>query len=210
MLNFQDVMIFLPSATAVIAPAIHCKVPPRGREFRTAQGVLAVESKLYIQVKGHGDLPVQICIDRSGMPAVRAGDCEEEDEMAADRPTVTDRQVDEFQRDGVLLLRGVFADWVDDLRRGMETNMAAPSWRERSIQPADGTAPFFQDFCNWDKIPEYNRFVTESPAASVAGRLMRAKAARLFHEHILIKEPGSSVVTPWHHDMPYYCVEQQP
>ena len=127
--------------------------------------------------------------------------------MAADRPIVTNRQVDEFERDGVLLLRGVFADWVDDLRRGMETNIAAPSWRERSVQPADGSAAFFQDFCNWDKIPEYNRFVTESPAAAVAGRLMRSKTARLFHEHILVKEPGSSVVTPWHHDMPYYCVE---
>ncbi len=127
--------------------------------------------------------------------------------MAADRPTVTDREIEAFQRDGVLLLRGAFADWVDDLRRGMETNMAAPSWRERSIQPEDGTAAFFQDFCNWDKIPEYNRFVKESPAAGVAARLMRSKTARLFHEHILVKEPGSSVVTPWHHDMPYYCVE---
>ncbi len=127
--------------------------------------------------------------------------------MAAGRPYVTDQDVDDFQTDGVLLLKGVFADWVDELRRGMETNMSAPSWRERSIRPADGTAPFFQDFCNWNRIPEYRRFVTESSAAAVAGRLMRSKTARLFHDHVLVKEPGSSVVTPWHHDMPYYCVD---
>ena len=127
--------------------------------------------------------------------------------MAAECPTVSDRGVEAFRRDGVLLLRGIFADWVEDLRRGMETNIGTPSWRERSVRPDDGSAPFFQDFCNWDKIPEYRRFVTESPAAALAGRLMGSKTARLFHEHILIKEPGSSVVTPWHHDMPYYCVE---
>lgn len=127
--------------------------------------------------------------------------------MAADRPYVTDRDVEEFQRDGVLLLKGAFAGWVDELRRGMKSNIAAPSWRERSIQPEDGTAAFFQDFCNWNGIPEYRRFVTESPAAAVAGTLMRSRTARLFHDHVLIKEPGSSVVTPWHHDMPYYCVD---
>lgn len=127
--------------------------------------------------------------------------------MTADRPAVDDRLVDEFQRDGVALLRGVFADWVEELRRGVKRNMAAPSWRERSIRPDDGTAAFFQDFCNWNTIPEYRRFVTGSPAAAVAGRLMRSGTARLFHEHILVKEPGSSVVTPWHHDMPYYCVD---
>ena len=127
--------------------------------------------------------------------------------MAADRLAVTDREVGEFRRDGVLLLREAFADWVEILRRGMEANIASPGWRERSVRPADGTAFFFQDFCNWRRIPEYHRFVTESPAAAIAGRLMGSKSARLFHEHVLIKEPGSSVVTPWHHDMPYYCVD---
>lgn len=127
--------------------------------------------------------------------------------MAADRPHVTARDIGAFQSDGVLLLKGVFADWVDELRRGMEANISAPSWRERSVRPEDGTAAFFQDFCNWDRIPQFRRFVTESPIAAVAGTLMRSKTARLFHDHVLIKEPGSSVVTPWHHDMPYYCVD---
>lgn len=127
--------------------------------------------------------------------------------MTADRACVTPREVDVFQTDGVLLLKGAFADWVDALRRGVEANMSAPSWRQRSIRPEDGTAAFFQDFCNWSGIPEYRRFVTESPAAAIAGTLMRSRTARLFHEHVLVKEPGSSVVTPWHHDMPYYCVD---
>jgi ectoine hydroxylase-related dioxygenase (phytanoyl-CoA dioxygenase family) len=36
--------------------------------------------------------------------------------------------------------------------------------------------------------------------------LKRSRTAQFFHDHVLVKEPGTAVVTPWHHDMPYYCV----
>ena len=36
---------------------------------------------------------------------------------------------------------------------------------------------------------------------------MGSKTARIFHEHVLVKEPRSEVVTPWHHDQPYYIVD---
>ncbi|MCY4237289.1 MAG: phytanoyl-CoA dioxygenase family protein [Rhodospirillaceae bacterium] len=182
-------------------------VPPHYAVAPTPS-VLVFEDKLYIQVKSQifwlpDILVVPDKLTEPGSPSIR----KEDSTMVSDPPAVKDQQVDEFRRDGVLLLRGIFADWVKDLQRGMETNIGNPSWRERSIRPEDGSSPFFQDYCNWDKIPEYRRFVTESCAAAVAGRLMGSKTARLFHEHVLIKEPGSSVVTPWHHDMPYYCVE---
>jgi ectoine hydroxylase-related dioxygenase (phytanoyl-CoA dioxygenase family) len=85
--------------------------------------------------------------------------------------------------------------------------MAAPSALERTYRPGDGSAPFFQDFCNWRRIPEFRAFVFESPAARIAARLMGSRTARFFHDHVLVKEPGSSVPTPWHQDQPYYCVD---
>ena len=36
---------------------------------------------------------------------------------------------------------------------------------------------------------------------------MQSQTARIFHEHVLVKEPGTSNPTPWHHDQPYYCVD---
>jgi ectoine hydroxylase-related dioxygenase (phytanoyl-CoA dioxygenase family) len=36
---------------------------------------------------------------------------------------------------------------------------------------------------------------------------MRAKSARLYHDHMLTKEPGTRQATPWHQDQPYYNVE---
>lgn len=105
------------------------------------------------------------------------------------------------------MIRGVFAPWIEGLRKGVEENMARPSFRERTYQPDDGTAPFFQDFCNWQTIPGYRALVADSPMAEIAATLMDSPVARIFHDHVLVKEPGTSIATPWHQDAPYYLVE---
>jgi ectoine hydroxylase-related dioxygenase (phytanoyl-CoA dioxygenase family) len=116
-------------------------------------------------------------------------------------------ELERFQSDGAVVLRGVFRDWIEPLRAGVAKVMADPSPLERTVRPADGSAPFFQDFCNWQRIPEFRAFVFESPAAALAARLMRSQTARFFHDHVLVKEPGASTVTPWHQDQPYYAIE---
>ena len=123
--------------------------------------------------------------------------------------SVTDSMVEEFEARGVIVLRGVFAAWVETLARGVTAVMAEPSPLERSYQPSDGSAPFFQDYCNWRRVEAFRSFVFESPAAELAARLMRSSTARFFHDHVLVKQPGTSTVTPWHQDQPYYCVEGQ-
>lgn len=120
---------------------------------------------------------------------------------------ITDTMVEQFQQDGVLLLRGVFKDWTTRLAYAVEAAMATPSPLQRSYQPADGSARFFQDYCRWQQLSPLRDFVFESDAAAVAARLMRSRTARFFHDHILVKPAGTSQVTPWHQDQPYYCVE---
>ena len=36
---------------------------------------------------------------------------------------------------------------------------------------------------------------------------MRSTAARLYHDHMLTKEPRTQQRTPWHQDQPYYNIE---
>lgn len=121
----------------------------------------------------------------------------------------TDADTERFEADGAILLPGLFAEWVDGLRDGITQLMAKPSPLERSYHPEGDRAPFFQDLCNWQRFDPFRAFVFDSPAAAAAARLMRSKTARFFHDHVLVKEPGTSVVTPWHQDMPYYCVDGQ-
>jgi ectoine hydroxylase-related dioxygenase (phytanoyl-CoA dioxygenase family) len=122
-------------------------------------------------------------------------------------PLISEATVSDFERDGAVVLRGVFAPWVEGIREAIAQNQASPSWRERTYHPDDGSAAFFQDFCVWSRFPGYRALVVDSPMAALAARLMRSRTARLFHDHILVKEPGTSVTTPWHQDQPYYLVE---
>lgn len=88
---------------------------------------------------------------------------------------------------------------------GDQSNLADLSpLAKRASRPEDGA--FVEDFRSWDRIPALERFIRESPAAAIAGELMGATTVRLFHDHVLVKEPGTQQPTPWHQDLPYYNV----
>jgi ectoine hydroxylase-related dioxygenase (phytanoyl-CoA dioxygenase family) len=88
----------------------------------------------------------------------------------------------------------------------VDCNMAAPGEFSKTYTTEGDDGNFFGDYCNWDRIPEYRSFFFDSPAGEMAAELMQSQTARIFHEHVLVKEPGTSNPTPWHHDQPYYCV----
>jgi len=115
--------------------------------------------------------------------------------------------IDTFRTRGVVVLRGVFAEWVETLRAGVAENVRMPSASGHFYQGEKGGGRFLSDYCNWQRIPQYRDFIFNSTAAAVGAELMGSDTARLFHEHILVKEAGADVPTPWHQDMPYYCVD---
>ncbi len=118
---------------------------------------------------------------------------------------MTEDQIDAFHRDGAVVLRGVFGDWVDVMAEGVARNIAEPGPYASENAVSEGR--FFDDYCNWTRIPEFERVVRESPAAELAAAAMRSKSAQFFHDHVLVKEPGTPKPTPWHQDAPYYFVE---
>ena len=124
------------------------------------------------------------------------------------RHLISNEIVSTFQNDGVVILRNIFEPWVEGVRQAIEQNKANPSWRERTYRTQiDSEAEFFQDYCVWSHFSGYRALVMDSPMAHIAAQLMSSKTSRIFHDHVLVKEPGSMVVTPWHHDQPYYIVD---
>jgi ectoine hydroxylase-related dioxygenase (phytanoyl-CoA dioxygenase family) len=112
-----------------------------------------------------------------------------------------------YQHDGAVCLRGLLTpDDVALLREGIDTNLAAPSPRAIVASQPDDPGHFIEDFCNWQHNAAYRRFIFESPLAHAAARLMQSSTVRLYHEHMLTKEPGTRQPTPWHQDQPYYNV----
>jgi ectoine hydroxylase-related dioxygenase (phytanoyl-CoA dioxygenase family) len=121
---------------------------------------------------------------------------------------ITAADISTYAADGAIVLRGAFTDWVEPLRAGVERNMAEPGpYGAENVRPGEGGGRFFDDYCNWERIPEFANFVRRSPAAEIAGRLMGSRTSQIFHDHVLVKEPGTAKKTPWHQDMPYYCVD---
>ena len=112
-----------------------------------------------------------------------------------------------FRENGVVILRDIFTDWIEGARKAVEENIKNPSWRERTYCSDDGQSPFFQDYVVWNRFDGYRNLVKKSPMAALAAKLMQSRTARIFHDHILVKEPGNSTVTPWHQDQPYYLTE---
>ena len=122
--------------------------------------------------------------------------------------SISGQTIGQFKADGAVVIRGLFTDWVELLNEGVARNLEEPGEFVRDYRDDQG-GRFFGDYCNWSRIPEYRDFLFHSPAAELACTLMESVAARLFHEHVLVKESATDIPTPWHHDQPYYCVDGQ-
>jgi len=122
-------------------------------------------------------------------------------------PLVTPQMIDAFQKDGVVLVKGLFADHVQSLRDGVALNMEQPGPYASENRKEGETGRFFDDYCNWSRIPQFQEVIQSSPLAEVAADLMQSETVQMFHDHVLVKEPGTSMATPWHQDGPYYFVE---
>src|SRR5215469_4492901 len=121
---------------------------------------------------------------------------------------VSSRDVAAFQDDGAVVLRGLLAPAeVELLRAGIDQNLAHPSPRAKVASARDDPGFFLEDFCCWQENERYRRVIFGSGLGEAGALLMRSGSARLYHDHMLTKEPGTRQRTPWHQDQPYYNIE---
>jgi ectoine hydroxylase-related dioxygenase (phytanoyl-CoA dioxygenase family) len=112
----------------------------------------------------------------------------------------------DYERDGAVCVRNAFTpEQVVWARDAIDANLADLSPRAKRAS-ADGDGAFIEDFCNWNRLPAMERFIRESPGAEIAAHLTGSTTVRLYHDHVLVKEPGTKQRTPWHQDQPYYNV----
>jgi ectoine hydroxylase-related dioxygenase (phytanoyl-CoA dioxygenase family) len=113
----------------------------------------------------------------------------------------------DFRRDGACVVRGALTPaQVELARQAIDANLADLSPLAKRASAGDDGA-FIEDFCNWQRIPAIERFIRDAPLAEIAAELIgRTHTVRLYHDHMLVKEPGTRQRTPWHQDLPYYNV----
>lgn len=115
-----------------------------------------------------------------------------------------------YARDGAVVIRNALApDQLALLERGIDANLAAPGALAAVASAPDDPGRFIEDFCNWQRIPEYETVLRDSALPAIAAALMGSRTVRLYHDHLLVKEAGTRQPTPWHQDQPYYNIEGQ-
>jgi ectoine hydroxylase-related dioxygenase (phytanoyl-CoA dioxygenase family) len=124
-----------------------------------------------------------------------------------DKSLVSDADIATYERDGVVCIRNAISeDWLERLK-------PAADWVQKNIGPHDtvlapeGAGEFYGGQFMWLRQDDFKDFVLNSPAASIAARLMRSTKVQLFYDFLLTKEPGAGNKTPWHQDRLYYPVD---
>lgn len=127
--------------------------------------------------------------------------------MSKSYTAITKQARIDFQQQGAICIRGLFTNWIDLLKLGVQRNHDQPGPYFSENVTANDSGRFWDDYCNWQRIAEFSQFITESNAAEMAAQILDSKRAQFFHDHVLVKEANTSKPTPWHQDAPYYFVE---
>ena len=104
---------------------------------------------------------------------------------------LSEKQIKYYQTDGVLIIKDIFKDWIEPLRKGFQKVLDNPSKYGRE-NVNDSAGRFFEDYCNWERIKEFKDCIFNSPGAQIVTEATNSKSAQIFHEHIFIKEPGTN------------------
>jgi len=107
--------------------------------------------------------------------------------------TVTQDEIDTYERDGVVCLRQVFdQDWIDSLM--IKARSIVVDREDHGLLP---TMPGrYMARC----IPEFRKLIFESPLGEVAGQVLQSKEIRFFFDEFFAKPPNSDAKTIWHND----------
>ena len=120
---------------------------------------------------------------------------------------INNSKIKEYNENGVIVLRSIISKrWINTLKRGLKKNFDKPSKYKCVYEKNNKKELFYDDYCNWNRILEYKKFIFDSNISMIAKTLLQSSKINLFHEHVLVKEIGSKKRTPWHQDQSYYCV----
>ena len=76
------------------------------------------------------------------------------------------KQVDDYQKYGVIVVKDIFKNWIELLRKGFKKVLDKPS-KHGKENVTDDKGRFFEDYCNWERIDEFKDCIFNSPAGQI-------------------------------------------
>ena len=125
--------------------------------------------------------------------------------MAATHPKVTNEIREVFLKDGVVKIPGaISAKWLQAIADMADKELSEPGEWVTDTNPGAAENRLFTSRYRWKTDPLVNGYVHDSGVAHMAAALMNSNTARLYFDHLLVKEPHTEAPTPWHQDIPYW------
>ncbi|MDI1344845.1 MAG: phytanoyl-CoA dioxygenase family protein [Pseudolabrys sp.] len=118
---------------------------------------------------------------------------------------VTPEDVVHFSEDGAICIRKVFdAEWCARMNLAVERLLSNPGKRAREAVKGGDPGRFHMNVFMWRWDPDFRDFALNSPLPELAAQLLDTNAVSLFYDQAFIKEPGTTAVTDWHQDLPFW------
>jgi ectoine hydroxylase-related dioxygenase (phytanoyl-CoA dioxygenase family) len=119
---------------------------------------------------------------------------------------ISAEDIDRFEKDGAIILRNLIsADWINRMRVAIDEVLSGPGTFSSEMAGSTG-GRFYGDFFIWRSNSKFRDFIFDSPLAEIAQKMLRSVSVRFFYEQLLVKEPSTKAVTPWHQDLPYWPI----
>ena len=124
---------------------------------------------------------------------------------SASHPKVTEEVKAAYVADGVVKVTGVVPEtMLSDIAGMAQRELDNPGEWVTDTNPGSATNRLFTSRYRWKTDAVVNRYIYESGVAQIAAALMDSSSARLYFDHLLVKEPRTDAPTPWHQDVPYW------
>ena len=95
---------------------------------------------------------------------------------------LTKEQKISYKNLGAIVIKNVFKPWISTLQKGFDKVLANPGPYARENVKTKEQGRFFEDYCNWQRIPEFKKCAEESPAAQIMAEATGSRSIQLFHE----------------------------
>ncbi|QIB65880.1 phytanoyl-CoA dioxygenase family protein [Kineobactrum salinum] len=114
---------------------------------------------------------------------------------------ISQKQIEEYQANGAICIRGA-------VQPAMVQTMLEQLDRHRASGGDPATAETrelaFSDRYLYRNHAWMRDFIFRAGIAEIAGRLMVSRTARVYFDHVFMRDGGTSATTPWHQDRPYW------
>lgn len=113
---------------------------------------------------------------------------------------ITEGLIQQYEADGAVCLKGVLdADTVATVLENLDSLIDSDDDRWTTIRNGG-----FSDRLLWPTMPWMYELCAKSKLPGIVGQLMRSSEARLYFDHIFVRDAGTEQTTPWHQDRPYW------